>query len=401
MKRYFILTAAILMNCCLGGIYAWSVFVPALQKTFHYSMFQTQIVFGTTLCVFTTTMIFTGRLQDRLGPRPLAMAAGVLLAVSYRLAAAGAANFYLLWLAVGVVGGLGIACGYVCPIATGVKWFPRHKGLVCGLAVAGYGAGALLLSTIATALFRAGWDVQAVFKLVGVIYGATVVAAGAVLSAPPRAEHEPHPAHLRLRPLLSDRRFWALGVGMFCGTFPGLMTIGNLKPIGLWLGLGDVVAASAIGALSIGNAAGRITWGFIGDRLGGRRSILVSTAAIVAVTTLPLAAGGNPWAFPLVAAVVGFFYGSAFSLYPAEVAEFYGPSVLGSVYSLVIVWHGLACPFAAGLGGAIFDHTRSYTPALLLGAALAAVGWIMFAILAPRSRPKHRTPAPTLPAKAG
>ena len=245
MKRFGVIIAAIMMQGCLGGIYAWSVFVPELQMRFHYSSAQTQGVFGTAILVFTFSLIITGPLLDRFGPRLLSTASGALLAVAYLLASSKGDTFIWLWVAYGVLGGLGIGCGYLCPIATAVKWFPQHKGLVAGLAVAGYGGGAIVLANVAQWLFVRGWEVLSIFHLVGLVYGPLVVFAGFFLFVPQRDCNQ-KTTPFRRRVLFRDPRFWQLFLAMFCGTFPGLMINGNLKPIGLSFGFSAHVATMAI-----------------------------------------------------------------------------------------------------------------------------------------------------------
>ena len=409
MRGVIVIIAAVVMQACLGGIYAWSAFVPPLHTTFGYSVFQTQLPFGTCICTFTIAAIWTGRLQDRYGPRPLALASAAFLAAGYLLAwlsghgglaaAVGAVpgaawlegqgfvrpgNFMLLWGGAGVLGGLGIACGYVVPIATAVKWFPRHKGLVCGLAVAGYGAGAIALSGVVTALLRQGWNVLEIFRVVGLVYAAIVAVAGMLMFLPPGSRQLKYEAFPR-RPLLRQGRFWLLVLGIFCSTFPGLMIIGNLKSIGEAMGVGSAVATLAISTLAAGNALGRVSWGVIYDRLGGRRAMRLSMAAVLLSVAAVLLVGQWGAGFLVAAALAGFAYGGCFAIYPARVAQWWGPHFLGSVYPLILLAHGLAAPFGPSLGGLSKDLTGSFATALVAAGSLTLIGMIVVALLERRS----------------
>ena len=382
-RKYLVMAAAVVMMACLGGIYAWSAFAQPLEEQSGYSVKQTQAVYGTCICVFTVSMVFTGRLQDRRGPRFPSMLSGVLLGAGYLLAAWGGKQFWVLWAGIGLVGGLGIGFGYVCPIATAVKWFPRHKGLVCGLAVAGYGAGAILLSWIARRLLGQGWSVLEVFGLVGIVYGLTVILAGSQMVAPPAGRDDPPPKYY-LRALSVDRRFWTLCLGFFCATFTGLTIIGSLKKIGLWLGAGEAAAGYAITALAVGNGAGRVVWGFIYDRLGSRRAIFLSFGGIVASAVAVVLARGSGAAFMTAAAFVGFCYGSCFALYAPEVARIYGAAVMGGIYPLVLVAHGLGAAIGPFLLGAGYDRFESFYPGLALAGAMPLAGMIVYAALTRR-----------------
>lgn len=377
--RFTILAAAVVMQLCLGGVYAWSVFVPALRRDFGFSSAETQLIFGTAFLVFTVSGVFTGALQDRHGPRWLGVASGVFLAAGYVVASMSGGAFPLLWLGYGGLVGLGIGCGYVCTIATAVKWFPERKGLVAGLAVAGYGAGAIALSAVAESLLGRGWGVLEVFRAVGLAYGPLVAAAALLLTVPPHARARA-PVRFERRRLLRDHRFQALCVAMFCGTLPGLLISGNLKPLGLSFGLPAVTAALSISAFAAGSGGGRIVWGLLADRLGCRRAALLSLAAIAA-SPLLLLAGRTEATFLAAALLAGFCYGSSFAIYPAQVAELWGARVMGTVYALVMVAHGLAAEAGPGTAGLLFDLTDSFAPALVLAAGSAAVGWVAYRVL--------------------
>jgi OFA family oxalate/formate antiporter-like MFS transporter len=165
---------------------------------------------------------------------------------------------------------------------------------------------------------------------------------------------------------------------MFCGTLPGLAISGNLKPIGLSLGLTVPIATQAISCFALGSGTGRIAWGLVGDQFGGRRMALLALA-LIALSPLLLWFAGHVdpagYAFLGAALFAGFCYGSSFALYPAQVADLYGAQVVGTVYALVMLAHGLAAEVGPGIGGLLFDLTGSFLPALGLAAVLAAAGW--------------------------
>ncbi|MGB5532571.1 MAG: MFS transporter, partial [Acidimicrobiia bacterium] len=143
-NRGFVVLGAVLIQLCLGAIYAWSVFTPALQDS-GWSKTQTQIVFSVGLAMFALVMVFAGRRLPTWGPRTLAIAGGLTLGIGYAFAAIdGGTNFWIVLIGVGFIGGAGIGLAYVVPIAVGMRWFPDHKGMISGVAVAGFGFGALL-----------------------------------------------------------------------------------------------------------------------------------------------------------------------------------------------------------------------------------------------------------------
>lgn len=386
MKKWVVAIAGLMMQLCLGGVYAWSVFVPHLQREFGYRSAPMQLVFGTELAVMTLLAIPAGRIQDRYGPRWLTLASALLTAAAYIGASFFAHQFVALWFCVGVLGGAGVAFGYLPCVATAVRWFPDRRGLASGLVVAGYGGAAVLLSLIAQALFSAGWSSTEVFKLVGVGYGMLMVVISRFVVLPDGIGGE-RAAGFRYAPLVRDRRFWALAVAIFAATYPGLSLIGNLKPIGLSFGFSEAVATSAIMVLAVGNGLGRVVWGSIYDRLG-RKTISISMV-VIALSVVGLACG--VWSKAIFFAMVLFFglsYGSGLAIMPARTSHVFGPELLGSVYPTILLAHGVAGIAGAPLEGLLYDRTGSHTAGLGIALAVAVAGWGLYLWLNHERTPK-------------
>jgi len=391
VKRYWILAACVLMLPFLGTGQAWSVFIAPLQKEYGFKEYQMQLVFSTSTFCFCFMSIVGGRLYDRLGPRWVAALSAGILAAGWFLAATAGSHYIFLWLAIGVLVGTGAGIGYVCPIATAMKWFPRSHGLASGLAATGFACGPILLSTIAELLNPRGWHPLGIFRLVGCVYPLVVLVTGMLLTVPPGQSRAEEVAAFRHAKLLSDPRFWTLAVGMFCGTLPFLTVIGGVKPIAVAFGVG-VAAVVAIPVMSSGNAFGRIFWGFVVDRLGPRRSILsAQSLMVVSLLCLILVGMSHPAIFLVAVCVIGFCYGSNFAIYPTATAKLYGTHVLGSVYPMILAGQGIAASCAT-LNGFLRDRTGSWVPGLSLAAAFAALGIVLCAVLI---RPAVRGTGPT------
>ena len=143
MNRWLAVVGAILIQLALGAIYAWSVFTPKLIDA-GWTKAQTQYVFSAGLAFFAIVMVISGKMMPKVGPRKLAITGGVVLGLGYILGGLfGGTSPVLLVLFIGVIGGSGIGIAYVVPIAVGMRWFPDKKGLITGLAVAGFGFGAM------------------------------------------------------------------------------------------------------------------------------------------------------------------------------------------------------------------------------------------------------------------
>lgn len=377
MKKYAVLVAAVMTHLCLGGIYAWSVFVPSLNRDFGYTAAQTQWVFGLTVAMLCVGSLFGGRMQDIMGPRIPGCLSGVLLGAGYLVASFLGDRFWGLLLGISVLCGLGVGFGYVTSIASAAKWFPQRRGLVTGLVVSGYGSAAIILSTVAGILLARQWPVLEIFRLAAYVYGPVVIVAALTLSVPPGGSDATAVEKFDRSALFADRRFWSLAIGVACATYPGLALIGSLKPIGTWHGFDLVAATASISALAVGNGVGRITWGLMHDRMRDRNPVLLLMVAVV-ISVLVFAAGG--WNVPLFlgsAFLLGFCYGGSLAVFPSEVAETYGVAVMGSVYPMVLLLHGAAAMVAAPLTGHGVDVTGGYWPGIALAMAMAVVGLVV------------------------
>jgi OFA family oxalate/formate antiporter-like MFS transporter len=245
--------------------------------------------------------------------------------------------------------------------------------LVTGTAVAGFGFGSVLLTALATSWLQSGWTILEVWRAIGWAYGAVVCAASLLLFYPPGAGTGTAGNFSAGKRLLKDPGFRVLGVGMFCGTFAGLLVVGILKPIGIACGLSSEAAAAAISALAVGNATGRIAWGWISDRIGYPAipgSLLFLCLALCSL----FAAGVAPVAFVIAAGLVGFGFGACFVLYAAQVATLYGVFEVGRLYPLLFLTYGLAGIGGPLLGGLLHDWTGSYMAPISVSAVVAAAG---------------------------
>ncbi|MHB1462074.1 MAG: OFA family MFS transporter [Armatimonadota bacterium] len=386
LRRYSVLAASITIQLCLGGVYAWSVFVTPLRTDYGLSTAQTQLIFGVMFAVFTMVMVFAGRWQENRGPRLVAAAGGLVFGCGYLLASMSGGSYPLILLGVGVIGGAGIGLCYVCPLATCVKWFPQSKGLVTGLAVAGFGGGAILLTMGAGALIERGYNVLEVFRVIGLTYGTVLVACALLLRTPDGCQHQPKQSIL-LRLILRQSSFWSLALGMFCGTFSGLMVVGNIKPIGVSAGLNPEQADLAVMTFALGNTVGRILWGTIHDKIG-RIAIPMSLMVLCLAVDIILPSASSIPTYALAVALAGFGFGACFVVYAAQAATEFGPNAIGQVYPIIFLAYGLSGVLGPPAGGALFDQTGSYSAAMGAAATITALGIVASSLLS-RCRPNH------------
>ncbi len=399
-NRWLIVVGALLIQLCLGAIYAWSVFRKPLESALNISSTQASLPFSFVLIFFALATVAGGRLQDRFGPRIVAIIGGILLALGMILASF-AQNITMLVIAYGVVSGIGIGFAYVCPISAGVKWFPDKRGLITGLAVAGFGAGALIVGPLARAMIDAIGPF-ATFRYLGVVYLILVLIGALILRNPPAGYkpagwNPPQPAagasvrtDYTAGQMLGTIQFWLIWLTYFAGCAAGLMIIGQTSPIAQELGgFSKETAALGVSVLAIFNALGRIFWGRISDSLGRTRSLflmfLINAVAILGYFLIP----SLPFIFWIGIALVGSSFGGYLAIYPAVTADFYGTKNSGINYGLVFTAYGVGGLLSNIFAPRIKEITGNYNVAFLITALLCiAAGIVIITVKPPSAKAK-------------
>lgn len=378
-NRWVVLAAGCLMQTVLGGIYAWSTFVPYLTKGFGLTSGQCGLIFGLSILIFTSVMILAGRILVRKGPRFTALIAALLFALGYLLASFSGGAFMPLLLSLGVITGCGIGFGYVCPVSVGMQWFPERKGLVTGVAVAGFGSGAIVLSSIAEYLLLSGVDVLTFFRWYGVCAGLVLFTAALLLRDPPGTRY--NTANNGEKSEVFTWPFYLCSIGIFAGTFAGLLIIGNLTPIILKTGLTERQAALAVSIFAVGNGAGRIIWGRLFDQWNYRciPLSLGSFALAAALLLVPLPAPARM----LTVVLIGFCFGANFVLYASAISRYFGTSAFPRLYPICFMAYGVAGVIGPGLGGWLADQTGTYNTAIYICIALVALASVFTLIRLP------------------
>ena len=416
MNRWLVVVGGILIQLCLGAIYAWSAFTKKLtMEPYGFSGAETQWVFAIGLVTFAVIMaLIAGKWQKKAGPKKVALTGGLVLGAGYLLAGFSGASFWGILFGIGVLGGAGIGLGYVCPIAALAKWFPDKKGLIMGLAVAGFGFGALIwvkltqgfqfgpldLTPSWTGLFGAGWTVSAVFKLYGVLF-ALLVGIGSIFMVNPPDGWLPQgwtppqtgagsEGRIDFNPSQMARtyQFWLLFLNFTVGAMAGLMIIGIIKLFGMdalsKAGIDEtkagVITGTAMGLFyALFNGFGRIIWGMASDKLGRKNSIVLMNLLQGVMMIGFFFLGGNEWGLYIGATIIGFNFGGNFALFPAATADLFGNKNVGINYPWVFMAYGVGGLIGPILGGIMGDHQ------IWIGAFIpAGVACIIAGLLATR-----------------
>ena len=398
-NRWIIAGAGVAVQIALGAVYAWSVFRKPLSEEFDTEVSSVNLAFTLTIVFLGIAAYFGGLWMARVGPRKVATAAGVLYGVGVILASFSSSSIVLLYLTYGVIAGTGIGLGYIVPIATLIKWFPDKRGVITGIAVAGFGAGALVTAPIAKRLISSV-GVFETFAIMGVFYIVVVVAAAQLLRNPPEGykpagweppakdESEKAERDFEFREALRSWQWFALWALLFLNVTAGIALISEAAPMTEEIaGASAAAAATLVGIIAIFNGAGRFLWAALSDVIG-RRWVFLALFAIQVVAFFLMPNASSFGFFAVLACIVLFCYGGGFGTMPAFAADYFGSANVGRIYGLMLTaWSagGIAGPL---LVSRVRDATGEYDGALYAIAVMLLVASIIPFIVKP---PKAKT----------
>ncbi len=375
MLRYLVLSSAVVMQMCLGATYSWSVYVHRLKILTGLGQGPVQLPFTLFYFLFPATMVIVGGFLHRLGVRRCAVMGGVIFGSGWIIAGFGHIHFLFTIIGIGLLAGIGVGFAYMVPIATAIQWFPDHKGLVTGIAVAGFGGGAALVSQVGEFLMVTHqFSPFQTFFILGFAFLFLVSTAGFFMFLPPGfSSREVSP--LRTAELVTDRTFILLYLSMFTALAAGFTVNANLKELhGVSVARVGVLAVSLF---AIANAFGRISWGMLFDRVRSTtatRINLLSQAGLLVIghwmlATLP--------GFLIFAFLAGFNYGGVLVIYASTVARKWGADKVGQVYGLLFSAN-IPAAVAPLVAGVAYDRTGSFTlPLWFLAGGLILVAMLV------------------------
>ncbi|MBN1944418.1 MAG: OFA family MFS transporter [Bradymonadales bacterium] len=411
-KRWWIAVGAVIIQLCLGTVYAWSVFKNPLKAMHGWGETQVQITFMICIGTIGIAAAFGGILVDKKGPRFVATIGGILFGVGTLLAglADQLGSIWLMYLGFGLIAGLGNGFGYVTPIATLIRWFPDKRGLVTGLAVMGFGAGAFFMGRIAPSMINgfqtideAGTltasGVSTTFYIWGAIFLVLVTASAMLFKNPPKgwapAGFTPSAgkattaaSSYTLQEASRTPQWWMLWGMLFLNVSAGLGLLSQLSPMAqglyrarLFPGVADltpeqvaalaVAGGTVVAVSSIFNGVGRLFWAWTSDAIG-RRMVFVIMFVTQCVLYILVPQIGSTVLFIIVVCYLLACYGGGFATMPAFAADSFGPAYIGRVYGTILTAWG-----AAGVAGPlVFAQLKGAVP-LYVAAGLLVVGLIL------------------------
>lgn len=386
-NRWLVPPAALAIHLSIGMAYGFSVFWLPLSRAigitasapddwrvstlgWMYTLFF--VMLGSSAAVF-------GPWLEREGPRKAGVVAACCWAGGFFISALGVwlHQVWLLWLGSGVIGGCGLGLGYISPVSTLIKWFPDRRGMATGLAIMGFGGGAMIGTPLADVLMRtfatpASVGVWQTFVVLGTIYFVAMMAGALAYRLPPPG-WSPHgwraPAGVdsaSLRAVTADvawrtPQFWLLWIVLCLNVSAGIGVLGMASPMIQEVFEGRVSASAAAGfagLLSLFNIAGRIFWASLSDRLGRKATYAVFFAlGMVLYALVPFA--GARGVLPLFVAlfcVILTMYGGGFAAIPAYLADLFGVGYVGAIHGRLLT----AWSTAGILGPVLVNYIREY-----------------------------------------
>ncbi|MGH3350622.1 MAG: OFA family MFS transporter [Nocardioides sp.] len=442
-SRWLIPPAALAVHLCIGQVYATSVYKTALVEHFDTSQTAIGVIFSIAIVMLGLSAAVMGTWVDRNGPRAAMTAAAIFWASGFFVGAIGigTGQLWLVYLGYGFIGGIGLGIGYISPVSTLIKWFPDRPGLATGMAIMGFGGGAMIASPLSGRLLSLydpdytgdattvpdGHAVMLLFLTLGVIYLVFMSFGAATVRVPPEGWTPAgwDPASVKQKKLVTTasvsadssirtRSFWLVWIVLFCNVTAGIGILEQAAPMIQDFfrsdGVSSVSAVAAggfVGLLSIANMGGRFIWSSTSDIIG-RKPIYMMYLGVGLVLYLLLATVGHVSMvlFVLLAVVILSFYGGGFATVPAYLRDLFGTFQVGAIHGrLLTAWSaaGIAGPLiinafldAQGEPGTL--TAAAYRPALLTMVGLLAVGFVAN-LLVHRVHERYHEPTPSDPSE--
>ena len=420
-SRWIVVIGAILIQLALGTIYSWgtlTIFVsPVLDEPRELTVF----IFGIGLLSFAITMIFAGQLQQRYGPKNIAILGGILIGIGV-ITSAFMTTFIGLFITYGIIFGAGIGFGYVCPIASANKWFPDKKGLINGIAVAGFGAGSFIFNYVMKALANprnlettdlnfvseVSKKIPIMFIVLGIIYIALIIGGAMTLNNPPEGWKPegwkpPSPSEssgvsgieFNRNEIIKLPQFWYLWLMFALSAISGLMIIGSYASFAksvdaseefiYVIGTVDFVLVGSLAALF--NGAGRIIWGQLADFITYKKAMFLMFTTQAVLMFIYFTTNLNVIYFLILTCAIYFCFGGNFSLFPTATSDLFGTKNLGPNYGIVFTAYGIAGFIGATMVNAFVSLFGSYL-ILFIVMGIMSIGATILAVLI--KPPKYR-----------
>ncbi|MEU7488010.1 OFA family MFS transporter [Streptomyces sp. NPDC042319] len=424
-SRWLVPPAALAIHLAIGQAYAWSVFKPPLESSLGLSGTASALPFQLAIVMLGLSAAFGGTLVERRGPRWAMLVSTVCFCSGFLVASLGAATgqYWLVVLGYGFIGGIGLGIGYISPVSTLIKWFPDRPGMATGIAIMGFGGGALIASPWSSGLLDAlGTDsagIAQTFLVMGLVY-AVFMSLGVLLVRVPPDDWRPPgaapagsapralvtTAQVSARNALRTPQFWCLWVILCMNVTAGIGILEKAAPMiaDFFADTSTPVSAAAaagfVGLLSLANMLGRFAWSTTSD-LVGRKNIYRLYLGVGALLYLVLATTGDASKplFVACAAVILSFYGGGFATAPAYLKDLFGTYQVGAIHGRLLTAWSTAGVLGPLIVNAIADSRHAaghhgpdlYTTSFFIMTGLLVIGFVANELIRP-VHPRHHEP---------
>jgi MFS family permease len=427
-SRWMVPPAALAVHLCIGQAYAFSVFNSPLTKVIgitqsapdDWSLTTLGWIFSLAIVFLGLSAAFAGKWLEKVGPRRTMFTAACCFGGGFLVSALGVYlhQIALLYLGYGVIGGIGLGLGYVSPVSTLIRWFPDRRGMATGMAIMGFGGGAMIAAPGSVALmnhFKSATSsgVAETFLVLGVIYFISMTIGSLAIRIPPKdwkpagwtppttANKMITKNHVHIDQALKTPQFYLLWLVLFLNVTAGIGVLGQASVMIQESFKSSITAGAAagfVGLLSLFNMGGRFVWASASDWIGRKNTYFVFfvLGAVLYFLVPQLAGAGNIALFVLAYGIILSMYGGGFSTIPAYLADMFGTAFVGGIHGrLLTAWA------AAGIAGPVLvNYVRAfqvshgvtgadaYTMTLHIMAGLLVIGLICN-LLVTRVHEKH------------
>jgi MFS transporter, OFA family, oxalate/formate antiporter len=388
-NRWLIALSAIAIHLSIGSAYAYSVFKKPLSESEGWSNTTIALAFTLAIVFLGLSAAVFGRFVEKNGPRKSAMISAILFSLGQIGAgfSVSISSLPLFLLSYGVIGGMGLGIGYISPVSTLVKWFPDRRGLATGMAVFGFGAGALITSPIAAKLIQS-FDIPTTFYILGGSYLLLMMLGASYIARPPedwmledmknnlssnKKEVKKDLTQLTANEAIKTRRFWMLWIMIFINISSGIMIISVASPMAQeMVSLSVTAAAALVGIMGIFNGAGRIGWAGISDYIG-RPAVFTCFFVIQIIAFLSIPHVTNVFLFQCLILLIMTCYGGGFASLPAFIGDMFGTKQLGAIHGYILTAWSVAGIVGPIIVARIKEVSGSYVPAFYVFSGLLVV----------------------------
>lgn len=432
-SRWLVPPAALCVHLCIGQVYAFSVFNLPMTRLIgitesapdDWKLTELGWIFSIAIVFLGLAAAFTGTWLDRVGPRKAMFTAALCFGGGFLISALGVYlhELWIIYLGYGVIGGCGLGLGYISPVKTLITWFPDRPGMATGMAIMGFGGGAMIASPLSVWLmqyFSGPTDVgvMGTFITMGLIYMAFMMVGATIVRVPPEgwapegyvAPAQPKKlvttSHVHVDEALKTPQFYLLWGVLCLNVTAGIGVLGQASAMSQEMFPGQITAAAAagfVGLLSLFNMLGRFFWASTSDYIGRRNTYMIFFALGMALYAAVPWTGetGSIVLFVLFYCVIMTMYGGGFATIPAYLRDVFGVRYVGAIHGRLLT----AWSTAGVLGPVLVNYIReyqinagvpkadAYSVTMYIMAGLLLVGFILNWLMHPVDKKHHMTEA--------